>query len=176
MTGPTHLTFAAASSLALVSSFNPVFKWHYIAAVLIGALAPDLDSRRSVIHTPSNLLKYFMPNSLATFCDKFMQSFAWLVRKLIAHRGVLHSPFVVICLLCLAYSLNSGFVFWFAFAYAGHIALDFCTCGGIPYFSPFSKKTYSAFDLRTGSYFEIVFCASLLWYIAFTISRALNLI
>ena len=175
MTGPTHLTFAAASSLALVSCFNPLFKWHYIAAVLIGALAPDLDSPRSVIHTPSKFLKYFMPNSLADICDKFARTVGWLVRKLLVHRSVLHSPFVAICLLSLAYSLNSGFIFWFAFAYSGHILLDFCTSGGIPYFSPFSKKTYSAIALRTGSYLEIVFCAALLWYIAFTVLRSLNL-
>lgn len=130
MKAPAHITGGIffAGFFASLWSINIFSSIWYFAAVIIGALLPDIDHTRSVIG------KFFYP--LAKWIDKRF-----------GHRTITHSliflVFILITSLILEYFLNAGnhnlSVILF-FSVLSHYLLDMITLLGIPLFYPFKRN------------------------------------
>ena len=166
MTAPTHIAFAAASALATISSeLVPAPELLAGVSLVVGALAPDLDAKRSVINSPAMLFERLLPRFVVRVCNIPARFLSGILNSLFGHRGIFHWPLFGLCLLLTACFLQVEWLFWFSFGYFSHLIADFCTHDGLPLFAPFSAKRIRWSPIKTGSFAESALCTVLFSYI-----------
>lgn len=162
MTGPTHIAVAISGTLVALPliGFSPTaVGW---LAVVIGSLAPDIDSRHATISRPGTLLERIIPRALKQTLNACGKLLAWICSGLFGHRNALHWPIIGLLISASGAWLEMWWLFWFGWGYLWHIAADFSTKSGVPIFGPFWSKDIAWSPLRTGSWQERVL-ASVLW-------------
>jgi len=154
MRGRTHIALALVAGQLI---YPPVDSWGWLALV-IGSVAPDLDSGGGIISRPSAWLPRFMPGRRLLDAPSRVVSRA--TRAIAGHRGPLHYPVVAIGLWVGAVILRWPWLPWLAFGYAVHILADGLTKAGIPWLGPLSRKHWGLLPkrmrLRTGGAVECV--------------------
>jgi inner membrane protein len=161
MTGPTHIAFGLASTIALtwITKEPPsAVGWF---AVMFGSMAPDIDSPESMMSKPGSLLSKFLPKFLVEILDQSGKWLSLLINKIFGHRGASHWPLIGCFIVFAGAATQNDFLCWFGWGYLGHIIADFCTSGGVPIFGPFYRKSISWSPLKTDSFAEKVFCGGL---------------
>ncbi len=165
MTGPTHIALGVAATLFLKEQADvhpAVLDW---AAILIGALAPDIDAGNAAISRPGSLLGRFLPRTLQRLLDLVGTLLSKVVHAVFGHRKVLHWPLLCIGLFILGGVTDTSWLQWFSWGYLTHILGDACTKGGVPLFAPLSRKEVRWSPLKTGSRGEKVVFLTLAFYI-----------
>ncbi|MGC9100337.1 MAG: metal-dependent hydrolase [Caldisericum sp.] len=72
------------------------------------------------------------------------------------HRGILHTPFVYVVILCIYYFIFGNFgIAPFIVGVFSHLFLDFITVEGIPIFYPISSRKFHIIGFRTGSSVDV---------------------
>jgi inner membrane protein len=163
MTGTTHVAIAAAATIAysLATGDSPdVAGW---IAVIIGSLAPDIDSGGGTIARPGSLVGRLLPRWLSWLLDKIGLAISGLIRSLLGHRAATHWPVWAVVFMLLGHNLGMAWLWWFGFGYLFHIVGDFCTKSGVPLFGPLWTKDFSCSPLRTGTWPEYVLVGPACW-------------
>lgn len=153
MNGRTHL-IAGICVGAITCTFLKEPNFSNVSLIVMGSsfgsLVPDIDEPNSRIGRKVQLL------SSAT-------------KSIFGHRGLTHTPFIVMLLLILfnflymKYSLDLGFMaFYSAFilGYISHLLLDFITPRGIMLAFPFSVKKFHFIGLK--SRYKDIICSLLI--------------
>lgn len=116
----------------------------FVASTMIGSLLPDID----------------LPNSKISQKIPIIPT---LINKCFGHRGFIHSPSFLLLTTILIHQLLSHFNYHMPFIFAGfmigylaHLLQDMFTKGGIPLFSPFSRRRYSLSFNRSGSSIDYI--------------------
>lgn len=130
----THLIFSFLIGLLIINSFNIQSKIIFIIIMLIASALPDIDSYRSKI-------------------GKKIKPISFLINLFFRHRGIFHSPFILMLISLVIALINHEIAAAFFIGYLSHLILDSLTPGGVMFFYPFSKKRTKGF-IRTGSLFE----------------------
>ena len=130
----THLIFSFLISLLIINSFNIQNKIVFIIIILIASALPDIDSYKSKI-------------------GRKIKPISFLINLFFRHRGIFHSPFLLILISLIITLINPEIAAAFFIGYLSHLVLDSLTPLGIMFFYPFSKKRTKGF-IRTGSLFE----------------------
>lgn len=166
MTGPTHIafSFAATVGLAAVTHAPPsAVAW---LAIVFGSLAPDIDTKNSLIVRPGTFFNRFLPKFFVEVLNECGTIVCALVRMLCSHRGASHWPIFGVAIICAGALTELDWLAWFGWSHLMHIAADFCTKGGVPLFGPISRRPVSWSPIRTGSLSES--CLQfLLWVLVF---------
>ena len=123
-------------------------------AVVLGALAPDLDHSGSIIARPGNLLRPILPRYVRKALNLGGQVVSRGIGLVSPHRGVLHYPLTAIGLGVIGITIHSPLMTWFSWGYVTHLLGDFCTVKGIPVFGPFSRRGVDWSPIRTGGLIE----------------------
>ncbi|NJN96205.1 MAG: metal-dependent hydrolase [Anaerolineales bacterium] len=163
MTGSTHVGIAAAATVALslATGHSPdAAGW---IAVVIGGLAPDIDSGGGTIARPGSLLGRLLPKWLAWMLDQIGLAISGLVRSILGHRTATHWPIWALIMAVLGLNLGWAWLMWFAWGYLWHILGDFCTKSGVPLAGPLWTKDFKWSPLVTGTWPEFVIVAPLCW-------------
>lgn len=132
MTGKSHILLGAAVGIVMQEKSLGVLNLFLTGASILGSMAPDLDHMKSKISRKVPVL-------------------SWLISTVFGHRGLLHSPLMVVILWIVLHNLPFGNVF--VYGYIGHLFQDFFTKGGIPLLYPY-KKRYSLPLVKTGGFME----------------------
>lgn len=166
MTGSTHVAIAVAATVAAAGATGtpPDGAAAWIALV-IGSLAPDIDSGGGTIARPGSLLKRLLPRWLAWLLDWIGTTISGMIRSLVGHRTITHWPVWGLVLMLLGLNLGYGWLIWFGWGWLWHILGDFCTKSGVPLLGPFWTKDFKWSPLRTGSAAEFLLAAALWGYI-----------
>ncbi len=130
----THLIFSFLIGLLIINSFNIQNKIIFIIILLIASALPDIDSYKSKI-------------------GKKIKPISFLINLFFRHRGIFHSPFILILISLVIALINPEIAAAFFIGYLSHLVLDSLTPEGIMFFYPFSKKRTKG-RIRTGSLFE----------------------
>lgn len=130
----THLIFSFFICLLIINSFDIQNKTVFIIIILIASALPDIDSHKSKI-------------------GRNIKPVSFLINLFFRHRGIFHSPFVLILISMLIAIINHEIAIAFFIGYLSHLVLDSLTPSGIMLFYPFSKKRTKGF-IRTGSLWE----------------------
>ena len=130
----THLAFSFLISILIIDSFNIQNKIIFIIILLIASALPDIDSYKSK-------------------AGKKVKPLSFLINIFLGHRGIFHSPFLLILVSMVIAIINIEIAVAFFIGYLSHLVLDSLTPGGVMFFYPFSKKRTKGF-IRTGSLFE----------------------
>jgi inner membrane protein len=164
MTGSTHVVIAVAATLAYSVSTGQTPDLSGWMALIIGSLAPDIDSGGATIARPGSLIGggYLFPRWLTRLLDQIGLTLSRLIRSLLGHRNVTHWPVWAIALMLLGHHLGLIWLGWFGFGYLWHILADFCTKSGVPVAGPFCTKAIKWSPLKTGTWAESVL-ATALW-------------
>lgn len=148
MQGSTHMAGGACAAAAYLLFVHPE-TMHSPAMVLAaagigaaGGLAPDID------HPKSKISQVLRPIHI-------------LVSHISPHRGLFHTPlfYVSIWALWTWKCSDLEYLLWSSPFFAGiasHLFLDFLNPGGIPVFSPLSKKRRRIAAIRTGGKAESI--------------------
>ena len=165
MTGSTHVAIAAAATIALsMATGQPPDTTGWIA-VVIGSLAPDIDSGGGTIARPGSLLGRLLPRWLAGLLDGIGLFISGIVRKILGHRTATHWPIWAGVLALVGLNAGWPWLVWFGWGYLWHILGDFGTKSGVPLFGPFWTKDIKWSPLRTGTWPEFVLAAALWGFI-----------
>ena len=136
MRGTTHLTSGVCAGAILCSYLKQPLSTETIfiaSGAIIGSLFPDIDEPQSLL-------------------GRKIKPISWLTKKATGHRGIIHTPFMLVLFGILLYflywkfPLNANiqlFGLGFVIGYMMHLILDALTPRGIMLFSPFSDKRYS---------------------------------
>lgn len=162
MTGSTHVVIAVAATLAYSLHTGQVPDTAGWVAVVLGSLAPDIDSGGATIARPGALFGRLLSRELARLLDSAGLTLSRLVRSLLGHRQATHWLIWAVALLLLGHQLGLAWVWWLGFGYLWHILADFCTKAGVPLAGPFSIKAIRWSPLKTGDWPESLL-ATLLW-------------
>jgi len=138
----THLAFSFLISILIIDSFNIQNKIIFIVVLLIASALPDIDSYKSKL-------------------GKKIKPISFLINILLGHRGIFHSPFLLILISMVIAIINIEIAVAFFIGYLSHLVLDSLTPEGVMFFYPFSKKRTKGF-IRTGSLWENIFFILLL--------------
>ncbi len=138
----THLAFSFLISILIIDSFNIQNKIIFIVVLLIASALPDIDSYKSKL-------------------GKKIKPISFLINILLGHRGIFHSPFLLILISMVIAIINIEIAAAFFIGYLSHLVLDSLTPEGVMFFYPFSKKRTKGF-IRTGSLWENIFFILLL--------------
>ncbi|GIK42350.1 MAG: hypothetical protein BroJett011_61830 [Chloroflexota bacterium] len=163
MTGSTHVAIAAAATVAysLAVGHSPdAAGW---IAVVVGSLAPDIDSGGGTIARPGSLLARLLPRWLAWLLDQIGLFISGLVRSILGHRNATHWPVWALIMMALGLNLGWPWLMWFAWGYLWHILGDFLTKSGVPLLGPLWTKDFSCSPLRTGTWAEFTLVATPCW-------------
>jgi len=133
----THLAFSFLISILIINSFNIQNKIIFIIIMLIASALPDIDSYKSKL-------------------GKKIKPISFLINLFFRHRGVFHSPFLLILTSMLIAIINLEIAAAFFIGYLSHLVLDSLTPKGIMLFYPFSKRRTKGL-IRTGSLWENIF-------------------
>ncbi|MBM7607420.1 inner membrane protein [Lysinibacillus composti] len=113
-----------------------------ICGALFGSLLPDIDHPKSYI-------------------GRRLRMTSFMISKTFGHRGIVHTPIVVIAFTAFLYFLTlqlSGimqdvslsFVIGLGVGMLSHLLLDMMNKRGIPFFYPFTSKTFHIATFKTG--------------------------
>lgn len=164
MTGKTHVAIGLAGALALAAAGHPppgALAW---GAVVVGSLAPDIDSGGGTIARPGSLFKRLLPRWVTWLLDAIGLAISGLIRAALGHRTATHWPVWGALLVMGGLGLGWPALSWFGVGYLLHIAGDFCTKSGVPLFGPFFTGDIRWSPLRTGTWPEMLLSAGLwLW-------------
>ena len=138
----THLIFSFLISILIINSFNIQNKTIFIIIMLIASALPDIDCYKSK-------------------AGKKIKPLSFLINIFLGHRGIFHSPFLLILISLLIMLVSHEIAAAFFIGYISHLVLDSLTPKGIMFFYPFSKKKIKGF-IRTGSLWENIFFILLL--------------
>lgn len=142
MRGKTHLLVGVAAGAAAAISVpadNHAISAGVFIATTIGSLYPDIDNSQSML-------------------GRKIKPISFIINKLFGHRGFIHTPFNLICLLLLMGTpliLTEQYnylpiVIGFAVGFLSHLFLDAITKGGISFLYPFSRKRFNLTTIKTG--------------------------
>ena len=163
MTAPTHIIVALASSVALQQISVLRLDIFQILLILVGGLAPDIDTDGSITK-PGKILYRFIGPGFARLIDDLLAVFLSIIHKVVRHRGFFHWPLFCLVLFIIAKYYQQEWLLFFALGYATHLFADFLTKGGIPVLGPFTKKNYSVALCRIASPIEYSIALGLLIY------------
>lgn len=138
----THLIFSFLIGILIINYFNIQNKIVFVAILLIASALPDIDSYKSKL-------------------GKKIKPISFLINIFLGHRGIFHSPFLLILISMLIAIINQEIASAFFVGYLSHLILDSLTPEGVMFFYPFSKKRTKG-PIRTGSLFENIFFILLL--------------
>jgi len=130
----THIIFSFLISLLIINSFDIQNKILFIIIILLASALPDIDSYKSKI-------------------GKKIKPISFLINLFFSHRGIFHSPFLLILISMLIVITNLEIAAAFFIGCLSHLVLDSLTPEGVMFFYPFSKRRTKGF-IRTGSLFE----------------------
>ncbi|MCL4299676.1 MAG: metal-dependent hydrolase [Anaerolineae bacterium] len=162
MTGSTHVVIAVAATLccgAYTGHTPDASGWIFI---ILGSLAPDIDSGGATIARPGALFGRLLPRRLAKWLDTTGLAFSRLIRLLLGHRRATHWLIWAVGLMLLGHEVGMDWLWWFGFGYLWHILADFCTKAGVPLAGPFWTKNMRWSPLKTGAWPEPAL-ATALW-------------
>jgi len=126
----THLAFGFLFGLLYMKGFFVGNQILFIFLVLFGSLLPDIDNPKSKVGRNAPLIGWFFE-----------------------HRGIFHSVFPLILLVCLTFVTNwDWFLVPVSVGYGSHLFIDLFTKKGLRIFYPF--KTNVRGFITTGSWFE----------------------
>lgn len=165
MTGSTHVAIAAAATITLSAATGQPPDAAGWIAVVIGSLAPDIDSGGGTICRPGSLLGRLLPRFMRVLLDSIGLFIGSIVRKVLGHRKATHWPIWGAVLALVGLNLGWPWLLWFGWGYVWHILGDFCTKSGVPLLGPFWTKDIKWSPLRTGSGAEFVLAAALWGFI-----------
>ena len=161
MTGATHIVLALGT-LGVQRWFTGLeLTPSGIVMVVVGALAPDLDGQ-GLIARPGRLLTRWIGRRAAGWVNAPFLLLSGMVRSQFGHRGLLHTPFLVVCMGLIASIWQLDWMLFFAWGYSTHIVGDLCTVSGIPVFGPYRWQRYRVMSVRTGTYGEVIVAAVLI--------------
>jgi membrane-bound metal-dependent hydrolase YbcI (DUF457 family) len=166
MTGKTHVAIAMAATLAYGAAHGQPPNAAGWLAVVIGSLAPDIDSGGGTIARPGSLLGRLVPRWLAGLLDALGLAVSGFIRRMLGHRNATHWPVWAVIMMLLAHNLGYGWLWWFGWGYGWHIAGDFCTKSGVPLLGPVFTWDIKWSPLKTGTWAEGVLSAAL-WGLIF---------
>lgn len=142
MLGKTHRLGGIFVSLGMLTVVpqEPLVIAGTIACGLAGSLFPDLDHKNSTATKKAGVV-------------------GGLTSTVFKHRGLLHSPlfYSLIYVLLLPFCKLPFSVFltsWY-FGVLSHLIMDMFNTGGIPLFSPLSRKKFKVANIKTGSMGEV---------------------
>jgi len=161
MTGKTHVAIAMAATLGYGAATGQTPEAAGWLAVVIGGLAPDIDSGGGTIARPGSLFGRVLPRWLAGLLDTIGMTISGIIRRVLGHRNATHWPVWGVILMLLGFNLGLDWLWWFGWGYLWHIAGDFCTKSGVPLLGPFITKDIKWSPLRTGSWAEDVLSLAL---------------
>jgi len=101
----------------------------------VSSLLPDIDSPYSKIGRAVPILPTLLNFSLG-------------------HRGIIHSPVMVLAVLLLAHLLNIPYANIIVAGYLSHLVLDSLNPAGVPWLYPWKKTHFSIPIVQTGSFIE----------------------
>jgi len=130
----THLIFSFLISILIINYFNIQNKIVFVAILLIASALPDIDSYKSKL-------------------GKKIKPISFLINIFLGHRGIFHSPFLLILISIIISIINIEIAAAFFVGYLSHLVFDSLTPEGVMFFYPFSKKRTKGL-IRTGSLFE----------------------
>ena len=151
MTSPTHIVLSVAATLAIASTADLKPHGAEWLALLLGSLAPDIDTERSAIAHPGSLIKPFVPKFIRVLLDALGGLVSRLISMAFGHRNAMHWPLIGIVFICMGINGEEPWLSWFGWGYVCHIFGDFCTKSGAPLFGPFLRRDLKWSPLRTGS-------------------------
>ncbi|NLF24257.1 MAG: metal-dependent hydrolase [Deltaproteobacteria bacterium] len=164
MVGPSHAIFALAATVAVGRTTGITPDRLGLFCVLIGALLPDIDGRGSITK-PGTLLKRVLPRFAVVFFNWIGQMVAELVQMISKHRGFFHWPLLALILMLVGYRYGLSWMSWLGFGYLTHILGDALTHEGVPFFAPWSRRSYGLGLFKTSSWTEALLDAFLLIFI-----------
>ncbi len=167
MTGPTHALFATATGIALIRTRYFELDAISFLILIIGSLAPDIDSESGSITKPGKILQGILPRPFVLTLDHLGTLLSSMARSISGHRGLFHTPVVAFGLMGVAWYLRSPRFEWFAIGYMTHIFADACTKMGVPLLWPFVKKEISFSPIATGSLHERLLAICLILFVVF---------
>ena len=138
----THLIFSFLISILIINYFNIQNKIVFVAILLIASALPDIDSYKSKL-------------------GKKIKPISFLINLFFRHRGIFHSPFLLILISIIISIINIEIAAAFFIGYLSHLVLDSLTPEGVMFFYPFSRKRIKGL-IRTGSLWENIFFILLL--------------
>ena len=138
----THIIFSLLIGILIIDSFDIQNKIVFVVILLIASALPDIDSYKSKI-------------------GKKIKPLSFLINIFLGHRGIFHSPFLLILISIIISIINIEIAAAFFIGYLSHLILDSLTLKGIMLFYPFSKKRTRGL-IRTGSLWENIFFILLL--------------
>lgn len=162
MKGTTHLVIGLSAGMAVSSALGIPPKTVPWFALLLGALAPDLDEEESTMANPSKFLGPLLPKTVCDLLDSIATAVSKLLKFAFGHRGFLHWPILAVLIMALGMRYNIYWLSWFGFGYLTHLASDACTMAGVPLFAPINHHSIQWSRLKTGGVGEkiiIIVCA-----------------
>ena len=155
MTGPTHVGVSLAASIALARFNGLHISAIELLIIIVGSLAPDLDSNDGTLTKPGKVLRRFLPRGVANLIDGITQSIAGLINFIFGHRGFTHWPIFGVTLYLSGVIFQMPYLMWFGWAYLWHILADFCTKSSVPMYAPVSTKNVTWSPIATGTVAEV---------------------
>jgi len=101
----THLAFSFLISILIIDSFNIQNKIIFIVVLLIASALPDIDSYKSKL-------------------GKKIKPISFLINILLGHRGIFHSPFLLILISMVIAIINIEIAAAFFIGYLSHLVLE----------------------------------------------------
>lgn len=163
MTAPTHIIMALSSCVALQQVTSLRLDIFQILIVLLGSLAPDLDTDGS-ISKPGKILRRFVGPGIARIIDSLVAVPVAILQSISRHRGLTHWPLLCLIFFISAKYFKINWLLYFSLGYATHLIADFLTVEGIPVFAPINFNKYSAKICKVGTWLEGLIAFSLLAY------------
>ena len=167
MMGATHIAVSVTFGILVASNTDLVLEPLSWLFLLIGTLAPDLDSGNALISKPGSLFDRFLPRSLVVLLDTIGVALSKVVKMLFGHRTAVHWPIWAIVFIIAGQAFQWNWLLWFGWGYLLHILGDFCTKAGAPLFGPLYCKNIKWSPMRTGSWMERCLAICLWTYIVF---------
>ncbi len=169
MLAHTHIALGIATGLAIVHFTDTAAPSSVeLVALILGSLAPDIDSSNSLIGKPGQMLERFLPKGPRKILDFCGGTITKSVNRIFGHRGFFHWSVLALGFIVFGLWFDRLWICWFGLGYLSHVIGDFFTPQGSPVFAPLYWKCVSGASIKTGSWSES-FISILLWvYICWT--------
>ena len=166
VTGQQHATtgtLIALSGAGAIAFYGHPFSFAFASGCIIGAIAPDIDSQKSII-------------------SSFLPLIPTLINRVFGHRKFLHSPAclllidILICSMLKGCSFKYMFIAGFSIGYIIHLLQDTLTKGGAMWLFPFSMKKTAWTKNKYNAAFNwipSIFLAAISFILILTISSVL---
>lgn len=162
MLAPTHVGIGIAGMIIAARVLETELDGVAALAVMIGALAPDIDHPGSAISRPGGIFSRFLPRGARLMIDSLAQVATRLLHLLLGHRGVTHWVALPLLLIAAGIYFTLPALAWFGLGALLHVLADACTVSGVPLLGPLTVRPISLLPIRTGGWFEklVVFPAA----------------